>query len=162
MVTKSKIPAQGLRTRANYQAALAMEKQGDLGGAFALYEKVVTSEPLNETAWSRLMVILRKQKKIEQELKLINRAVTTYKKATEADQKKWVQANKKKAELTKDLAKALGLLGSNGLPTLNSAILDRWQIRQNLLSQRLKNAKNKVKQKTKVKKKMVQKALEII
>ena len=48
--------------------AKELEINGELEVAASLYEKVIKTDPHQETAYNRLMIILRKQKEYKKEL----------------------------------------------------------------------------------------------
>lgn len=125
------------------KAAQLLEQQGDLGAALTAYGKLTASDPLQELAWHRQMVILRKLKKTEQEHQLIGKAIASYQKAVLEMQKDWIQAHSEKVESSRALAKMLGLVDSEGLPISSSEITAKWENRRSLLAKRLKNSKSK-------------------
>jgi len=124
-------------------SALELEKSGDQPGAIKLYQKAATTDPLNVQAWNRQMILYRRYKSKEQEVKLIKTAIDQYKRSADNQQQSWLKENREKAESTKGLAKALGLLGLNGMPMNNDHTLEKWQTRLYLLEYRLKNARKK-------------------
>ncbi|RYZ86790.1 MAG: hypothetical protein EOP04_13140, partial [Proteobacteria bacterium] len=125
---------QSIRERENLRLATEFEGKGELESALKLFQKVAKSDPLNEQAWNRSMIILRKLKRGPDELGLIKLAMSSYQKAKQGEQKQWLSANREKARSTRELAKSLGLLGPAGLPTIQSESLLRWQNRLTLLS----------------------------
>ncbi|RYE53205.1 MAG: tetratricopeptide repeat protein, partial [Sphingobacteriales bacterium] len=133
----------------HYHAARDLEKSGDHAGAIKLYQKAVKTDPLNIQAWNRQMILYRKSKSREDEVRLIKTAISEYKKQTEGLQQQWLQENKAKVESSRDLAKVLGLVESNGTPLSNDTILEKWQTRLYLLGYRLKNARKKTSKKLK-------------
>jgi tetratricopeptide (TPR) repeat protein len=143
---------QYIRNRENLEKAMNLEKQGELENALKLFQKVAAADPLNELAWHRAMVVLRKLRKGTEEVKLIKLAISSFEKAKEISQKQWIKDNGEKALKTKELARALGLLGANGLPKISSEVVTKWQARLDLLGHRLATAKNKATKKSKTKK----------
>lgn len=89
------------------------------------------------------MILLRKLKKSDEELKMIKNAISTFKKALQDHQQQWAKDNQQKLAKSKALAQMLGMIGENGLPEINSEPLQRWERRLHLLSHRIKNAKAK-------------------
>ena len=126
-----------------YNAALDLEKSGDQTGAIKMYHKAVTTDAYNAHAWNRQMILYRKLKTKEDEVKLIKTAIAEYQKSIETQQQNWVQTNKAKADDTRQLAEALGLLQSNGLPLSDDTTLEKWNTRLYLLEYRIKNARKK-------------------
>ncbi|RDC55163.1 hypothetical protein DU508_18615 [Pedobacter chinensis] len=132
-----------IKSKQLFDAALDLEKSGDLASATKLYQKAVYTDPSNSHAWNRQMVLYRKSKTKEDEVKLIRMAIIEYKKAIEAQQQDWLTTNRAKVDSTRELAKVLGLLEPNGLPRRGDSILEKWQTRLYLLEYRLKNARKK-------------------
>lgn len=126
-----------------YHTALSTEKSGDIAGALKLYQKAVKTDPSNAMAWNRQMIIFRKNKSKEEEVKLIKEAIFEYQQFMAAQQEKWLQDNQEKADSSRELAKILGLLEPNGLPTKDDATIEKWETRLYLLEYRLKNARKK-------------------
>ena len=132
-----------IRSKQHYGDALALEKAGDYIGAMKLYQKAIASDALNIPAWNRQMVLYRKLKTKEEEVKLIKSAIAGYQQALEVQQGEWFKANSAKANSTRALAQLLGLLEPNGLPVNKDPTLEKWQTRLYLLSYRLGNARKK-------------------
>lgn len=139
-----------IKSKQQFDAALAVERSGDQIGAIKLYQKAVSTDPSNFHAWNRQMVIYRKTRSKEDEVKLIKTAIAAYQKSKVTQQQEWLMANKAKAESTRELAKVLGLLEPTGLPKNDDATVDKWQTRLYLLEYRIKNSRKKkpVKSKT--------------
>jgi hypothetical protein len=125
------------------QAAKQSEEQGELTAALALYAKVTASAPLQAEAWHRQMVILRKLKKPQQELQLIKKAISAYRRGSTDAQKAWIKANHDKVESSRALAQTLGLIDKEGLPNASDQVTDKWAQRLTLLDTRLKKAETK-------------------
>lgn len=138
-----------IRSKEQFAAALELEKAGDTTGALKLYQKSTTTDPANSHAWNRQMVLLRKAKSKEEEVKLIKLALAEYQKSHETKQQDWLRENHAKADSSRELAQVLGLLEPTGLPKSDDTIIEKWQTRLYLLEYRIKNARKK---KTPVKK----------
>lgn len=95
------------------------------------------------------MILLRKLKKSDKELKMIKNAISTFKKALQDHQQQWAKDNQQKLAKSKALARMLGIIGQNDLPEIKSESLQRWETRLHLLSHRIKNAKAKALKKAK-------------
>jgi len=132
-----------IKSKQQFDAALVLERSGDQTAAIKLYQKAVSTDPLNANAWNRQMVLYRKTRSKEDEVKLIKTAIAAYQKSTTNKQQEWLTANKTKAESTRELAKVLGLLNPSGLPKNDDATLEKWQTRLYLLEYRIKNARKK-------------------
>ncbi len=140
MATKKNI-----KSKQQFEEALALEKAGNLDDAIKLYQKSTGNDPTNVRAWNRLMILYRKLKAITEEIKLIKTAITELQRANELQQQAWLNENKEKAESTRELAKALGLLQQNGLPLSDDTTIEKWKTRLYLLEYKQKNARKKTK-----------------
>jgi tetratricopeptide (TPR) repeat protein len=132
-----------IKSKQQSEAALELEKSGDHAAAIKLYEKAAVTDPLNVQAWNRQMILYRKSRPKEDEIKLIKTAIDGYKKAAETQQQEWLNENKAKADSSRELAKVLGLLEPSGLPKSDDSTLEKWETRLYLLEYRLKNARKK-------------------
>ena len=132
-----------IKSKQQFDAALVFEQSGDQTGAIKLYQKAVSTDPLNWHAWNRQMVLYRKTRSREEEVKLIKTAITAYEQSIRAKQEEWLSANRTKAESTRELATVLGLLEPSGLPKSGDTILEKWKTRLYLLEYRIKNARKK-------------------
>ncbi|PSL34994.1 tetratricopeptide repeat protein [Chitinophaga ginsengisoli] len=119
------------------------ESQGDAEGAIMLYQQAVKNNPREEQAWQRLMVLYRKKKDYEGELKVINLAFKTYETHTLKTQQEWLRQNKKVATLFKSLAKSLGLMNSKDVMVNDDPVLDKWRHRKEWVTARLKKRPKK-------------------
>lgn len=132
-----------IRSKEQFAAALELEKAGDTTGALKLYQKSVNTDPTNTHAWNRQMVLFRKAKSKEQEVKLIKLAIAALQKSHETKQQDWLKENQAKADSSRELAQVLGLLEPSGLPKSEDTIIEKWQTRLYLLEYRIKNARKK-------------------
>lgn len=132
-----------IRSKEQFAAALELERAGDNAAALKLYQKSAITDPANSHAWNRQMVLLRKTKSKEAEVKLIKLAIAEYQKSHETKQQDWLKENRAKADSTRELAHVLGLLESSGLPKRDDTIIEKWQTRLYLLEYRIKNARKK-------------------
>lgn len=132
-----------IRSKEQFAAALELERAGDDAGALKLYRKSSITDPANSQAWNRQMVLLRKAKSKEDEVKLIKLAIAEYRKIYETKQQDWLKENQAKADSSRELAQVLGLLEPTGLPKSDDTIIEKWQTRLYLLEYRIKNARKK-------------------
>ena len=132
-----------IKSEQHYHAARDLEKLGDQAGAVQLYQKAVKTDPLNVHAWNRQMVLYRKSKSREEEIKLIETAISEYKKEAETHRQNWLKENETKVESSRELAKVLGMLEANGMPVNDDTALEKWRTRLYLLEYRLKNSRKK-------------------
>jgi len=132
-----------IKSKEQFDAALTLERSGDTAGATTLYQKAVKTDPSNTHAWNRQMVLYRKAKAKEDEVKLIKVAIAEYQRSIETKQQEWLSTNQDKAERTRELAKVLGMLEPTGLPKKDDSIVEKWKTRLYLLEYRIKNARKK-------------------
>ncbi|MGO4875131.1 hypothetical protein ACEN2P_00890 [Pedobacter psychrotolerans] len=138
------VKTKSIKSKKQFETALALEKSGDHSAALKRYEQAVSTDPANTAAWNRQMILFRRLKTKLQEAQLIKKAIIAYQKATDAHMQEWINANKDKADHTRELATMLGQLEPSGMPKRDHHILERWQTRLYLLEYRLKNAKKKI------------------
>lgn len=114
--------------------AKEMEKTGDLKKAGTAYKKVIAHHSTNVTAYERLMIIYRRQKEHNKELKIINAAIKTFE---EKFSQKLSVYNKKVTSISKALLKATGLADKKGNSIYQPGELTKWKKRKELLMKRL-------------------------
>ena len=136
---------QNIKSKQQFDSALALEKSGDPQGALKLYGKSVTTDPSNSHAWNRQMIIYRKNKSKDEEVKLIKTAISEYQSTVQSRQEEWLKEHRQKADSTRELASLLGMLEPSGLPKKYDKILEQWQTRLYLLEYRIKNSRKKKK-----------------
>ena len=132
-----------IRSKEQFAAALELEKAGDTTGALKLYQRSTATDPANSHAWNRQMILLRKAKSKEEEVKLIKLAIAEFQKSHETKQQDWLKENQAKADSSRELAQVLGLLEPTGLPKRDDTVIEKWQTRLYLLEYRIKNARKK-------------------
>lgn len=108
------------------------EKNDELQEAAALYLRYLKKIPGNENAYTRLMIIYRKQKEGEKELALINRAIKTFEDIFKKEIR--VSPSRKTIEISKKLIKSLG--------QTEREPLKKWKRRKGLLEKQLKKRKS--------------------
>ena len=112
-----------------------MEINGELEQAAALYEKVIKADPHRETAYNRLMIILRKQKEYKKELALINKGIKTFTDFYAPGLKK--SFNKKVEQISRALLKSTGLADKKGVPLYQQEPIGRWTRRKQIVEKKL-------------------------
>ena len=115
--------------------AKELEKNGELEEAASLYEKVIKADPRRETAYNRLMIILRKQKKYKKELALLNKGIKAFKDRYESGKKKSI--SKKVEQISKALLKSTGLADKKGIPLFQNEPIGRWTKRKQIVEKKL-------------------------
>jgi hypothetical protein len=104
-----------------------------------IYRALARRKPLNADAYSRMMVILRKQKKYEAELETIQQAIAAAEKAIASSQQAFDEKSRNSAALSRKLAKSLGLLNDEGLPVYEEPQLRAWRKREAVVEKRLES-----------------------
>ncbi len=132
-----------IRSKQHFDAGLVLEKSGETTEAIKCYQKATTTNPSNSHAWNRLMVIFRKTRTKDDEVKLIRTAISEYRQSAETKKQDWIEENKQKADSSRELAKVLGMLEPTGLPKSDDGTIEKWQTRLYLLEYRIKNARKK-------------------
>ena len=117
------------------EKAKELEINGELEEAASLYEKVIKADPHRETAYNRLMIILRKQKEYKKELALINKGIKVFKDFYEPGSKK--SFNKKVEQISKALLKSTGLADKKGTPLYQHEPIGRWTRRKQIVEKKL-------------------------
>jgi len=134
---------QKIKSKQQFNSALALEKSGDTKGALKLYGQSVKTDPSNSHSWNRQMILYRKSGSKSEEVKLIKTAIKEYQNAAQSRQQEWLNENRQKADSTRELANLLGLLEPGGLPKKYDRIIEQWQTRLYLLEYRMKNSRKK-------------------
>jgi tetratricopeptide (TPR) repeat protein len=111
--------------------AMELEKEGLNDEAKRIYKAIIQANPHDEKAYDRLMIIYRKQKDTESELKLIDKAVSTFKSWFE--KKSPFMRSKKIGELSSSISKMTGLTEKKTDLLFTREPLARWQQRKKLL-----------------------------
>ena len=87
---------------------LQLEKSGSLPEAAMSFEKVVDSDPSNQEAVARLLIIYRKLKEYRKELAVIDNAIGAYQEKDKAIRENWLRAHPGAAGAGKAMLRSLG------------------------------------------------------
>ncbi|PPL02252.1 tetratricopeptide repeat protein [Parapedobacter indicus] len=136
---RSAMAKQKIARKTRMDEARQLEKEGKSADALKIYRALVRRKPLNADAYSRMMVILRKQKKYEAELETIQQAIATAEKAIASNQQAFDDKDRDSAALSRKLAKSLGLLNDEGLPVYEEPQLRAWRKREAVVEKRLES-----------------------
>jgi hypothetical protein len=109
------------------------ELEGNLAEAAKLYEQVITSKPLEERPYNRLMIIYRKLKQPKDELRVIKFAISVF-------ESKYMKRsrNKKLTDLSNALIKSTGLGNGKGEIFVYPEPIGKWHKRKELVEKKLK------------------------
>ena len=108
--------------------AKKLEQEGELDKAAALFEKKVKENPLDETAYNRLMIIYRKRKDYRKELATIKKGMSAFEQSFKSSMK--IPTSRKITSLSRSLLKSLGLTDKKGNAIYTREPLSRWQKRR--------------------------------
>jgi len=124
-----------LKTR--MEEARQLEKDEKYADALKIYRALTRRKHLNAEAYSRMMIILRRQKKYQDELEVIQRAIAAAEKAIGANQQAFDAKDPEAVDLGRKLATSLGLLDDEGLPVYEEPQLQAWRKREAVVEKRL-------------------------
>ncbi|MET0393458.1 MAG: hypothetical protein ABW019_09975 [Chitinophagaceae bacterium] len=110
------------------------ETAGDAEAAARAYEKVIRLDRLHEFAYNRLMIIYRKLKEYQKELKVIDAGIAAYQTFFASHKKK---KSKKITDLSLRLSKAAGLTDKKGNSLYAPEPVGRWKKRKAVVEKRL-------------------------
>jgi tetratricopeptide (TPR) repeat protein len=123
---------------AQLKRARSLESDGCTEEAIKDYRAIITQDRLNVDAYNRLMVLFRKQKDYKKEHQIIKKALHAFEKEIKENQREWKKTNRKSADLSENLAKALGLLDNLGDPVYDDPQMMTWRKRLRVVEQKLK------------------------
>jgi tetratricopeptide (TPR) repeat protein len=138
-----------MRVRQNYTELIGCGKQHELDDdpkeAIRCYEDAISQNPIDVFPFSRLMILYRKEKNYEDELRVINKAIDTFTAFYDKKFKKFSRPNKL-GQASKALLKHLNK-NDKGLDEY-PAPLPAWMKRKEMVEQKLgqKKTKRKTKQ----------------
>ena len=89
------------------KSARLLEQQGETEEAVVLYKQIIRQKPLEQLPYTRLMVYYRKQRKYEEELKVINQALDVFTDHYNELPAKLIVRNKKIEQLSMALLKSV-------------------------------------------------------
>ena len=110
------------------QAEAALENES----AIALYEKIIKTDPLNEFAYDRLMILFRKTKNSKREIGIIKLAVNTFEKFYKSK----LKSTKKISEISNRLNRSIGLVDKKGQSIFDPEPIAKWKKRKMILEKK--------------------------
>ena len=113
------------------------EDAGELERAGKLYERAMKLEPHNELPYNRAMVVYRKLRQYEDELRIINRGITQFETFYQKRSQKILGKDKKAVQLSNALAKSLGLKDKKGKDQFHPQPIERWLKRKEVVEKKL-------------------------
>jgi tetratricopeptide (TPR) repeat protein len=113
------------------------EENSDLETAAKLLERAIKVEPLEEFAYNRLMIIYRKLYQYENELRVIDKGITNFENFYKKKKDKLLKKHKAAEQLSKSLAKSLGLTDKKGNEIYHTEPIDKWMKRKVVVEKKL-------------------------
>jgi hypothetical protein len=120
-----------LAVEPDLRRGMELEKDGLINNAEKVYNAIIHANPHSEKAYDRLMIIYRKKKNTGAELKLIDKAINTFKSWFE--KKSPFMQSKKISQLSSSISKITGLAAKKTDMIFTREPLARWQKRKNIL-----------------------------
>lgn len=127
-----------MRVTRDYTSLIACGRQHELDKnieeAIQCYKEAIAQEPVEEFPFNRLMVLYRKEKNYEEELKVVEKGIAVFKAFYDKRSKKYSGKNKL-GQISKLLLKNLskGETGMDGYPEP----LQKWSTRKSVLEQKI-------------------------
>ena len=125
----------------SYNELIAEAKEAEandaLEKAVALYERAVKLEPHEELAYNRLMIIYRKLYQYEDELRIINKGIKSFEDFYRKKSQKRLKRHKAAEQLSKTLAKSLGLTDKKGNELYHPEPIQKWLKRKQVVEKKL-------------------------
>ena len=115
------------------EEAKQAEANEDQETAEKKYEQLIKQDPHHEFPYDRLMVIFRKQKRYEDELKLINKGLKNFGDVYKKKEEKLISKNKELGSLSNALIKKAGLQKNEFTPQP----IAKWLKRKEMVEKKL-------------------------
>ena len=121
--------------------AKKLEQDGETDMAAALLEKLIDAQPLNERAYTRLMIVYRKNKDYRKELAVIKKGIANFERSFKAQSR--IRVTRKITALSNSLLKSVGLADKKGKMLYEREPLGKWKKRMVVVERLLKGKKKK-------------------
>jgi len=116
------------------EEAKQAEEDGDLEKAAKKYNDLIRQDPHHEFPYDRLMIIYRKQKRYEDELKLINKGLKAFGDVYKKRSEKFISKHKELGRLSNALIKKAGLHKNEFTPEP----IAKWLKRKEIVEKKMK------------------------
>jgi tetratricopeptide (TPR) repeat protein len=113
------------------------EENNELENAAKVYARAIKAEPHDEQAYNRLMIIYRKLRWYEEELKIIKKGIAAFEELYQKKSERLFGKNEKVARLSNALAKSLGQRGKKTEALYLPEPIPKWMKRQKLVEKKL-------------------------
>jgi tetratricopeptide (TPR) repeat protein len=114
------------------------EMNENLQEAKKLYERAIKQAPTDERAYTRLMIIHRKEKDYHAEMKIIDKGIDAFTKLYQAKTKKVIGKDKEAVRLSNALIKSLGLKDKKGNDLIEHEPIATWKKRKEVVMKKIK------------------------
>jgi tetratricopeptide (TPR) repeat protein len=116
-----------------FDEAKEAEASEDWKTAETYYQEIIKTDPHNEAAYNRLMIVYRKQKEWNKELQLVKKAIAGWEEFYGTVGKK---KNNKVSRLSNSFLKVAGLADKKGKPLYLPGPLAKWKKRKATLEKK--------------------------
>ena len=113
------------------------EENNELEKAAKIYERAVKMEPHEEQPYNRLMIIYRKLKQYEDELRTIKKGINAFEELHQKKSERILKKSQSVARLSNALAKSLGQKGKKAEPLYYPEPIPKWMQRQKTVEKKL-------------------------
>jgi tetratricopeptide (TPR) repeat protein len=128
-----------LKEAATAQEWLHKAKEAETAGewkeAAEAYEKVIASDPVNESAYNRLMILYRKGKEFKKELAAVKKGIRAFEEYYASAAKR--THGKTVVRLSNALMKSMNLSDKKGKPLYQPEPIARWNKRRLVIEKKL-------------------------
>jgi hypothetical protein len=118
------------------KTAVRLERDGEWASAADAWNKVRTAHPLQPRPYARLMILYRKLKEYNKELKVINAAIRAFSKKHKESKPAF---SKKVNTISRALLRATGLADKKGNNIYEPGEMARWRKRKEFVLKRIGN-----------------------
>lgn len=113
------------------------EGNNELEKAAKIYERALKMEPHEEQSYNRLMIIYRKLRLYENELKIIKKGIAAFEELYQKKSERLLGKNQSVARLSNALAKSLGQKGKKTETSYSPEPIAKWMKRQKVVEKKL-------------------------
>jgi tetratricopeptide (TPR) repeat protein len=113
------------------------EENNEVENAAKVYARAIRAEPHDEQAYNRLMIIYRKLRWYEEELKIIKKGIAAFEELYQKKSERLFGKNEKVARLSNALAKSLGQRGKKTEALYLPEPIPKWMKRQKVVEKKL-------------------------
>ncbi|TMI75790.1 MAG: hypothetical protein E6H09_00150 [Bacteroidetes bacterium] len=117
-----------------FEEAKEAEASENWKTAEAYYQEIIKTDPHNEAAYNRLMIVYRKQKEWNKELQVVKKAIAEWEEFYGTVGKK---QNSKVSRLSNSFLKVAGLADKKGKPLYLPGPLAKWKKRKATLEKKV-------------------------